>query len=99
MCFAGGTSLSEDDALDPVVTDHATPQSVVEIENKTFLRQPSLRGQDAGDHIAVYRGRLRSNFQLSLKPAPGVEPRGNSVAFAGARDVEKQYAILARRLT
>ena len=37
MCFAGRTPLSEDDALEPVVTDHATPQSVVEIEDETFL--------------------------------------------------------------
>ena len=50
-------------------------------------------------HIAAYRGRSRSNFQLSLKPAPCLEPRINSVAFAGARNIEKQYAILRGSLT
>src|SRR5271155_281497 len=42
---------------------------------------------------------LRSDFQLALKPAPCIEPRVNSVTFAGARDIEKQYAIPRRSLT
>ena len=53
MRFAGRASLAEDDAVEPVVADHAAPQRVVEIEDKTFLRQSALRGEDAGDEIAV----------------------------------------------
>ena len=37
MRFADRTSLSDNDALEPVVTDDAAPQGIVEIEDKTFL--------------------------------------------------------------
>ncbi len=91
--FAGRAPLPEDDAVEPVVADHAAPQGVVEIEDQTFLRQPALSGEDAGDEIAVKGRRLRSDFQLALKPAPDVEPGVNSVPRAGARHIEQQYAI------
>ena len=53
MCFASCAPLSDNDALQPVVTDHAAPQGVVKIEDKAFLRQPALSGQDPSDKIAV----------------------------------------------
>ena len=96
--FAGRASLAEDDAVEPVVADHAAPKGVVEIEDQTFLRQSALSGQDAGDQIAVKGRGLRSDFQLALKPAPDVEPCVDSVALAGAGDIEQQNAILRRRL-
>src|SRR6516162_7355412 len=94
MRLAGSTSLAKDDALEPIVADDAAPQSIVEIEDETFLREPAHGGEKTGHQIAVDRGGLRRDFQLALKPAASVEPRVNSVSFAGARHIEKQHAVL-----
>jgi hypothetical protein len=62
MGFAGCASLAEDDAVESVVPDHAAPKGVVEIEHQAFLRQSALRGQHAGDEIAIEGRCLRSYF-------------------------------------
>ena len=98
MGFAGRASLAEHDAVEPIVPDHAAPQRVVEIEHQTLLRQAALSGEDAGGEVAVERRRLRRDFQLALKPAPDVEPGVDSVPLAGARDIEKEHAVLRRGL-
>ena len=35
--FTGPGALPQDDAVRPVVTDHTTPKSVIEIEDETFF--------------------------------------------------------------
>ena len=45
--MAGRTPFSEDDAIEPIVTDDTTPQSVVEIEDQHL----PLCGPGAGDQV------------------------------------------------
>ena len=98
MRFAGGAALAQNDAVEPVVADHAAPQRVVEIEHQTFLRQAPLSREDAGGEIAVEGRGLRRDFELALKPAPDVEPGVDAVALARARDIENKHAVARRRL-
>ncbi len=96
--FTGRAPLSKHDALEPVITDHTRPQSIVEVEDQAFLRQAALGGHDAGDQVAVQRRRLWRNFHLGVHPAPAIEPRFDPVALAGARNVQEQYTIRCRSL-
>src|SRR5262249_32871049 len=70
MCLAGRASLSNNDTLQPVVSDHAAPQGVIEIEHEALLRYPTLGGKDPSDKIAIEWRCLRGDFQFALKPAP-----------------------------
>jgi len=98
MGFAGGASLAEHDAVDPVVADDAAPQRVVEIEHQAFLRQPPLRSENTRDQFAVHRCGLRCDFELALKPAPNVEPGVHPVPLACSRDIENAHAVARRGL-
>ena len=98
MGFAGAASFTEHDAVKSVVTDHAAPQRVVEIEHQTLLRQAPLGSEDAGGEIAVKGRCLRRDFQLALEPASHVEPGIDSVPLAGARYIEKEHSVLRRGL-
>jgi len=53
MRFAGRASLSEHDAVEPVVADHPAPQCIIEIEHQAFLRQAPQGGKDASGKIAI----------------------------------------------
>ena len=98
MSLAGGAAFAQDDAVEPVIADHAAPQRVVEVEHQTFLRQTSLGGENAGGKIAVEGRRLRRDFQFPLKPASDIEPGVDAVALTCPRDIEKEHAVLRRGL-
>src|SRR5271169_5424362 len=74
MRFPGGAAFAQNDAVEPVVADHAAPKRVVEIEHQTLLRQAPLGGKNAGGKVAVEGRGLRRNFQLAVKPTPDIEP-------------------------
>src|SRR5579862_4297200 len=93
MRFADGAALAEHDALDPVIANDAAPKRIVEIEDEALLRQPALRGENSAEEVAVERCHFRRNFHLRLEPARWIEPRGDTVALAGAGDIEEQHAL------
>ena len=73
-------ALSQHDAVEAVVADHAAPQRVVEIEHKALARFAGLRGQHPDDEIAVNRRRGRANVLLCPMPEHGIMPFGEAVA-------------------
>ena len=64
--FTGPGALPQDDSFRAVVTDHATPKSVVEIEDETFFRQSTLGGDDSGEQLSVRGRSLWRDFLLRL---------------------------------
>ncbi len=64
--FTGPGALPQDDPFRPVVTDHATPKRVVEIEDKTFFRQSTLGGDDSGKQVSVRGRSLWRDFHFRL---------------------------------
>ena len=88
MGLARGAALAEHDALHAVVTQHAAPQRVVEIEHETLLRHAALSAHDPRHIVAVERRDLRGDFLLRLEHARGIEPLVEAVATTRARNIE-----------
>ncbi len=80
VCLAAGAALADDDALQPVVANDATPERIVEVENQAFGRAALVGGEQAGEQIAVERGGSRGDLLLGVVPEGGVVPGGEPVA-------------------
>ena len=51
--LAAGAALAELDTVDAVITDHAAPEGVVQIEYQAFARQPGSGRRDPRQMFAI----------------------------------------------
>ena len=66
--------LSERDAFKAVVSDHAPPQRVVEVEDHTFRKHARGREHGVEQRLGQKRKMLETARRLRHVPHPGVEP-------------------------
>ena len=98
MGFSLRAAGAENDAVEPVVADYATPQSIVQIEHQTLTRSSSLCGNHTGKKLAIHGRRFRPDFLLSLVPSSDIEPRLDAVASRLSRDIEQSDTVFFGRL-
>ncbi len=67
--FATGRTRAEVDAVYAIVTDHAAPQGVVQVQHQAFARQTDAGGRDASQLVAIQRRQVRADQLLGLMPA------------------------------
>jgi hypothetical protein len=74
-----GAALTEPDAFQPVITDDAAPQRVVEVEHQAFRRPALLRRDQPQDQLAIGGDRGGRDLLLSPMPQHGVVPVADPV--------------------